>query len=350
MPSERGPNLALCQALLDRPPSRLADSMPCAPDLEERQEHGPLDLHEGICDPLASGCRRWPENLRLLNHSTGELVPGRCRATNLCPYCARLFAVETSEMLALDAMEDAPTLYVVLTAREHLTRRDCYSHLRQLRRALRKRWPAVRWATTVEFQKRGALHLNLLIKGVPVGELDAFHARIVELWCARVDALPSAQWSDVIDQALGVVRYISLHFLKSSQAPAIGWRGHRYSSTRDYLVRPAAVMREEARQSLRLKRLLHRGLDLVDAELELAVANAVTWELKSVGKLSRDPDRARAEAASMPFRSFRPSPDSAVRQHLERVPSARADVKPAQRAIVGRAVSSPEPTTSDSTR
>ena len=75
-----------------------------------------------------------------------RFVKGRCRATNLCDYCARLAAVETSELLMLDAMEDAPSVYVVLTARELLTRRDCYEHLRALRRSLRKRWPAIRWA------------------------------------------------------------------------------------------------------------------------------------------------------------------------------------------------------------
>jgi hypothetical protein len=227
----------------------------------------------------------------MVNETTGELVAGRCRATNLCPYCARLFAVETSEMLLLDAMEDAPTIYVVLTAREHLTRADCTSHLRHLRRRLRARWPHVRWATTVEFQRRGALHLNLLVKGVDRDELDEFHAAIVELWCSRVDAAESAQWSDVMADAIGVVQYVSLHFMKSSQAPAIGWRGHRYSSTRDYLVRPASQLREEARQSLRLKRLLHRGLDLERAQLELAAANSVTWSLRYVNPASPTVER-----------------------------------------------------------
>lgn len=252
----------------------------------------PLDLHEGIRtpplpDPRSLGCKRWPETLRLLNESTGELLVGRCRATNLCLYCARLFAVETSEMLVLDAMEDAPTLYVVLTAREHLTRADCTEVLRHLRRSLRRRWPNLRWAVTVEFQRRGALHLNLLIKGVPVLGLDEFHKAAVAIWCTRVDALPSGQWSDVIADELGVVRYIGLHFLKSSQAPAIGWRGHRYSSTRDYLVRPASVMRLEARRSLRLKRLLHRGLDLEHSELELAASESVTWSIRHLSPAKR---------------------------------------------------------------
>src|SRR3954451_5434611 len=130
------------------------------------REAAALDLHEGIDDPAATGCPRWPEHLRLRS-SLGEVVRGRCRATNQCAYCARLAAVETSELLLLDALEDAPSVYVVLTARELLDRRDCRRHLTQLRRSLRRRWPAIRWAVLVEFQRRGALHLNLLVKGVP---------------------------------------------------------------------------------------------------------------------------------------------------------------------------------------
>lgn len=218
-------------------------------------------------EPRASeGCSRWPETFRLRNDSTGELVPGRCRATNLCPYCAKLFAVETSEMLSLDAAEDAPTIYVVLTSREHLTRADCTTHLRIIKKRLKRTWPNLRWATTVEFQRRGALHLNLLVKGVAVSEIERLHAAIAAAWCARVDALPAAQWSGVIAETEGVVRYIALHFMKSSQAPVVGWKGHRFSCSRDYLVRPASVMRGEARRSLRIKRALWRGVSLEVAE------------------------------------------------------------------------------------
>lgn len=243
-----------------------------------------LDLHEGIrtsgqIDPVRRGCGRWPEVMRLLNRSTGELVRGRCRSTNLCAYCAKLFAVETSEMLALDAVEDAPSIYSVLTAREHLTRSDCTAILRHARRVLRLTWPSVRWATTVEFQRRGALHLNLLTKGVPAQELDAFHSDLAHVWCSRVDAELVGQWSDVIADAVGVVQYISLHFMKSSQAPAIGWKGHRFSCMRDYLVRPASVMRVEARRSLAVKRAIYRGLDAEVAGLEVAAAELVEWDL-----------------------------------------------------------------------
>ncbi len=40
-----------------------------------------------------------------------------------------MYVVETVEMLSLDAMEYAPTIWVVLTAREHLTRKDCQTAL-----------------------------------------------------------------------------------------------------------------------------------------------------------------------------------------------------------------------------
>src|ERR1051325_4269551 len=95
-----------------------------------------LDLREGIGDAAARACSRWPAHLRLRGQTAEgvRFVRGRCKATNLCDFCARRSAIETSEMLYLDAMEYAPTFLVVLTAREFLTRTDCRDHLRQLRR------------------------------------------------------------------------------------------------------------------------------------------------------------------------------------------------------------------------
>lgn len=249
----------------------------------------PLDLHEGIGDPLADpvldGCKRWPEVLRLLNQSSGELIRGRCRATNLCRYCQKLYVIETVEMLTIDATEYAPTLWAVLTAREHLTRDECRAHLRQLRKALRKRWPEVEWFVQVEFQRRGALHLNLLIKGVAIDQADELHRAICDSWCSRVDALPVGQWVGAIADGVGVVRYISkmlAHGLKAEQAPPLGWRGHRTSQTRGYLVRPASVLRVEARRAIRVKREIWRGLPAEVAELEVAAAELVPWSLVTV--------------------------------------------------------------------
>ena len=247
----------------ERSPAVLHSASAVGPAGYGVREGESLDLHEGIGDPRASGgCLRWPEGLWLLNARTGERVPGRCRATNLCRYCQALYVVETVEMLTLDAMEYAPTLWVVLTAREHLTRAECRDHLRQLRKTLRRRWPEIEWFVQVEFQRRGALHLNLLIKGVPVELVDELQALVVSRWCERVDALPIGQWAGAIEDGVGAVRYVSkmlAHGLKAEQAPPVGWRGHRTSQTRGYLVRPASVMRNEARASLRAKRRLWRA-------------------------------------------------------------------------------------------
>ena len=261
-------------------------SSPGAADLAP-VEGSPLDLHEGIATAAADphkveGCKRWPEHLRLLNHETGELVPGRCRATNLCRYCQTLYVVETVEMLTLDAMEYAPTLWGVLTAREHLTRAEFNGELKHLRRVVQRTWAGAEWFVQVEFQRRGALHGNLLFKGVPVEALDELRLVVVDEWCARVDALPVGQWFGAIEDGVGVVRYLQKtlsHGLKREQAPPIGWRGHRTSQTRGYLVRPAAVMREEARSSLRLKRKLWQGLDLEQAIQAVALDAATEWSL-----------------------------------------------------------------------
>ena len=225
-----------------------------------------LDLPEGIDNPPTQGCARWPSHF-LLRWQRGEesgYVRGRCKATNLCPYCQRLYVRETVEMLRLDALENAPTIWTVLTAREHLTRAQLRRHLDVLRRRLRQLWPQHEWFVQVEFQRRGALHANLLIKGVSVDEAQLWHERITQLWCSRVDALPVGQWTGVVNDGVGALLYISkmlAHGLKAEQAPPIGWKGHRTSQTRGYLVRPASVMRQEARRSLRTRSTLSRVID-----------------------------------------------------------------------------------------
>lgn len=252
----------------------------------EAATEGRLDLHEGICDPRGkqSACERWPRNLALRGVGPGGIVwrRGRCKATNKCDYCARLSAVQTSEMLYLDACEYAPTFLVVLTAREFLTRRDCYAHLRQLRKLLRRRWPRVEWAVLVEFQRRGALHLNLLVKGVPAEAEEGLQGLVGAFWCSRVDAEPWAQGVTQVYDGGGVIRYLAHHFNKPSQAPPRGWSGHRFSCTRGYLVRPASEMREEAQRSLRLKRARRRGVPGELLELELEAEDAIEWELWQV--------------------------------------------------------------------
>jgi hypothetical protein len=259
---------------------------------------GALDLHKGISDPVGAnctGCKRWPEHQRLLNHRTGEVVRGRCRATNLCDYCAKLAAVENAELLALDAIEYAPQLWVVLTTRTATAdAKRFYRSREQVWKAVRRRWPAAEYAFLVEFttgygRLSGGLrrpHWNLLVKGVPVEDASELEAVVRAVWCSREDAEPQAQFVGEVREAGGLMRYLALHFQKESQAPPKGWRGHRFRCSSGYLVRPASVLREEAKRSLRLKRLLWRGLDLETAEFELSAAP--TWSLVHVNPATVD--------------------------------------------------------------
>jgi hypothetical protein len=261
----------------------------------------PLDLHKGIWTPSGSGCPRWPADLRLQNADTGALVPGRCRATNLCAYCARLTAVENAEVLAIDAMETGgPSVWAVLstrTATQETAR--FYGSRRKLLTALRRRWPSIEVAAQVEFttgygtRSEGLRrpHWNLLIKGVDVGAIDQVRDVVTSIWCAREDAEPAGQFVGSIYAEGGLMRYLALHFNKQSQQPPEGWRGHRFLKSRGYFARPLPQLREDARRQLRFRRELWRlttneeladlPADVLDdaAAIALERREAQTWGL-----------------------------------------------------------------------
>jgi hypothetical protein len=75
---------------------------------------------------------------------------------------------------------------------------------------------------------------------------------------------------------------VTLHFIKKAQAPGIGWRGQRFSCTRDYLIRPASVMRIEARESLRLKRKLWSAEVARDCNGRTRKGAAQRWKVTSI--------------------------------------------------------------------
>jgi hypothetical protein len=204
-------------------------------------------------------------------------------------------------MLALDAIEGgcAPALWMVLTTRS--TDPDptsFYDSRRQLQRAIRRRLgDDVQFAWVIEFttgygpNAAGGRrpHWNCLMKGC--GSDDQSRAlvddAIREVWCKREDAEPWAQFVGEVQEVGGLMRYLSLHFLKESQAPPAGWSGHRFTATRGYLWAPAPVARDAARRSLREKRelwrALNRGLTGEEAEravsAALEIADATTWVL-----------------------------------------------------------------------
>lgn len=296
-----------------------------------------LDLHKGIATKqpreTPTGCPRWPDGMWLLAKQTGEVVPGRCRATNQCAYCARLAAVENAEVLALDAvLGQAPIVWMVLTSRSTELNPAAFRLSRQLLvRALRDSWPGLEfawlWELTTGYGTRSGgkrrLHGNVLLKipvrcaqdGTPKApareertaplkpgekppgepesarvypEILAQLSEIVERhWCRREDAHMAGQHVGEIANAGGLMRYLALHFQKESQAPPKGWRGHRFQTSRGYLWRPTPVARQEARESLRFKRELWRaeqagisGEQIVDvAQAAVDRAKKLSWRL-----------------------------------------------------------------------
>lgn len=291
----------MVQVRADGPLALAAEGVPSSP--AAAADPG-LDRLKGIADPRL-GCPRWPEHLKLLAIETGELIGGRCKATNLCLYCQLRYVAETVEALLLDALYgEGPRLYVVLTAREHLTRADCRRHLEALAKAGRRRWPDLQWFVQVEFQLRGALHLNLLIKGVDVADAVELLELLSSRWCDRVDARPVGQWIGEVSNEGGLAKYLGKrlgHGLKSEQAPPLGWRGHRTSQTRGYFNRPVTELRAEARRVFRRRALIRRAIEaghqVHDAELVAteaeAIADATTWRLYG-------PRRLRGEISSTP--------------------------------------------------
>jgi hypothetical protein len=255
-------------------------------------------------------CTCGPKHLRLRSEH-GELVRPRGGSVNRCDYCAKLAAVENTEMLLLDALEgDAPQVWACVGTRTAtLDMSQFYRGLEQLLRALRRRWPATEYAAQLEFttgygprsggQRRP--HWNLMLKGVPVGEVETAAEIIRRVWCQNVDALPERQHVGPVTGAEGLMRYIAQHFQKESQAPPAGFTGQRFNCSRGYFTGcTRAVARSRARQSLRLKREVwkaqQRGItDAYDVELvarqaaELAARTRWVLASETGARLGREP-------------------------------------------------------------
>ncbi len=261
------------------------------------------------------------------------MVRGRCRSTNLCEYCARLSAVENAEVLAIDAMASGgPQVYAVLTTGS--AERDpapFYKAREQVMRALKRRWPNVQYAAQVEFttgrsarsQGRRHPHWNLLLKGIPSADVDEAREVAVRVWCARVDAVPAAQYVGLVEHVGGLMRYLALHFAKPAQAPPRGWRGQRFLHSRGYFAGGIVAARVEARDALQTRREVWKyeqmaeraGVELYAVELyELAEARrhhqrSLNWEMVTVvdlgdGRITDSSNVAAMAAATRPRRAI----------------------------------------------
>jgi hypothetical protein len=268
-----------------------------------------LGLHEGIASSEApyeppKGCARWPSAL-WLQSTLGVLVQGRCKATNLCDYCAVMAGIENCEVLWHDALSNStPTIWTVLGTRSTSTNMADFRIARQrVMEEARKAFPDAEAATLIEYttgygrNAGGARrpHLNWTWKNVD--DAEKLHAVTLKPWLAQVDATAQAHSFErcvrSINEMGGLARYLANHLTKESQRPPTGFRGHRFRTTRGYLAEPLPAAREQARQALRFRRELWKarqaGLDGQEAEdaaqRALYEANELAWELVRVQRI-----------------------------------------------------------------
>ena len=257
-----------------------------------------LDYQEGIVSPPAfedafRDCQAAPQAWLAVSEQTGEAHRLRCKSPNKCSVCRAASARETAELLAVDAEESLPTIYAVLTCRDFLTRPQIRRHLEHVRKSLRKVWPRLEWFCALEWQKRGAIHLNLIVKGVAVSLLAHFRRRLLAIWGSRVDCVDEAQYVREIANPRHLARYVAKlaeYLGKADQSAPPGWRGHRTSQTRGYFHAPVAELRVVARASLRYKAQRNRYRRMGYSRIEAAWRAAEdvlarlgdTWRLMSI--------------------------------------------------------------------
>jgi hypothetical protein len=282
----------------------------------------PLDLQEelseGFASPIDGRCSCAPATLRLRSDQ-GELVRLRGKSVNFCAYCARLAAIENSEMLALDALEgDAPQVWLVLTTRTAtVDMSEFYEALADVVRMLRKeplrdgdgvvvkdgrkvvrRWPDVEYANCLEYSTGYGTHSggerrphwNLLLKGVPGDQAADVEQVAAAVWCAHVDAEPAGQRATSVYEGGGLTRYLALHFQKESQLPPLEFRGQRFNCSRGYFTGcTRRVARLRAKDSLAMKRALWRAVNSpeVQAIKQVAELTGDSEDLETAAKTAQ---------------------------------------------------------------
>jgi hypothetical protein len=185
---------------------------------------------------------------------------------------------------------------------------------RRVVQEVRRRWPAAEYAYEVEFTTgygpraggKRRPHWNWFWKSIPVADAAQFCALVIRIWCRYVDAEPEVQYAAEIDNAVGLTKYVTEHFMKASQRPPAGFTGQRFCCSRGYFGEGVTVTtaRKRARESLRSKREVYKairaGHNAHDAELvahqALELAYRTVWVLATdrgarVGAIAHHPHR-----------------------------------------------------------
>jgi hypothetical protein len=203
-------------------------------NLGERSDPGPGE-HGWI------GCAAAARGVMWL-HPDGSLRWARCGRSNSCWYCARLSALENLVVLELDARHhSAPTVGMTLTTSAARTDDgELRRSVEQVTKALRRRWRELEYLAFVEWTTGRAstsgghrrVHVHVLLKELPVDDVDEAEAIVKRVWKARTGAHRVEVRE--LRKAGGATAYLALHHRKQSQGPPAGWTGKRFRPSRGY--------------------------------------------------------------------------------------------------------------------
>lgn len=136
----------------------------------------------------------------------------------------------------LARLERSSALFVTITQREYLSLDDYRRHWRTLEIAIRRRYPAVGLIVwRVEFQRRGARHLHLIIRPRPGRRIYISWRWISAVWGRLVgqgtvlpsgwlDGTPSVDVEYVAPGSPKLMAYVSKYVAKSSAPETCGSR------------------------------------------------------------------------------------------------------------------------------
>jgi hypothetical protein len=213
----------------------------------------------------------------------------RCGASNVCPYCAWLTAVENSLVLGIDARERQPTVgFTLTTHRQDFDRQRFTRCVGWLFEEVRKRYGShVAYCMLIEWSTgRGGhgrlLHGHGLLKGLNAAAITTCAAErkrsrcgvCDECWMSNLwEALTDGAWRVELRElrtAGGAIAYTAGHHHKREQAPPPNMRGvKRMRPSQRYFERPIGELREEARGTIAAKSSQRAALAaLVGADLD----------------------------------------------------------------------------------
>jgi hypothetical protein len=203
------------------------------------------------------GCPNPRPGLRLRSPK-GRWIPVAC-GRRTCPGCSRRSARVFAEMVWLDTLAAPPTGVLCLTTVDPADARDSgrfRENVRQVVKALRRRWPDAEYLAWVEFttgqgRRSGGhrrIHWHGFLKGIPSDSMPEAEALARRVWQLRTGA--HVVQAEPIRTMRAAIHYLALHHLKPGQAPPEWWQGRRIRPSRGYWSRSSGELRAEARFNL----------------------------------------------------------------------------------------------------